>query len=146
MNIALLEDHPAIIDYMTTALTLHGHAVFPHIDSDSLLDALFDGTTIRYPLAYDLLIVDLYLPRKLSGTHVVKYIQHFIAPETLPVIIISAADMIELEKSCADLSTTAALRKPFRMNTLLQAIEHSRAPKYTRETPRDRALTSLAPY
>jgi beta-phosphoglucomutase-like phosphatase (HAD superfamily) len=42
MNIALLEDNPAILDYMSTALRMAGHNVYTHVEIPSLLAALFD--------------------------------------------------------------------------------------------------------
>src|SRR5258708_39463746 len=50
MKIGLLEDNPAILDYMTTALQMAGYSVESHTASASLLDSLLTGEDLANPL------------------------------------------------------------------------------------------------
>lgn len=126
MNIGLLEDNPAIVDYMSTALCMAGHEVYPHTDSPSLLAQLFHQTGIRSPLPYDLVIVDLLLPGTMSGIEAIHRIHQVIPPGTLPIIIVSACSQEELAQVKARFPHVPVLRKPFKMTSLLYMIENIR--------------------
>ncbi len=119
MKIGLLEDNANIHEYLTTALEMVGHTVFTHIDGMSLLDIL------QTPLPYDLLIIDLSLPGTLSGLSVINYIRQTIAPETLPIIVLSAASQSQLEQIRTRFPNVQVLQKPCGIKTLLQLIEMS---------------------
>lgn len=123
MNIALLEDNPAILDYMSTALRMAGHTVYAHVESPSLLAALFHQSGVRCPLPYDLVIVDLLLPGDMSGVEAIQCIHQSIPPRNLPIIIVSACSPQELAQVKARFPYVPALRKPFKMSSLLRLIE-----------------------
>lgn len=123
MKIGLLEDNPAIVDYMSIALEMAGHEVSAFTYGSELLETIFTGPGIRYSLPYDLVIVDILLPGNVSGLQAIDSLQHTIAPGELPMIIISAAAQEELEQIAARLPHIPLLRKPFKMNTLLQLID-----------------------
>lgn len=123
MNIALLEDNPSILDYMTIALQMAGHNVEKHIESATLLDTLFSENGVQYPLPYDLVIVDILLPGNISGLEAIRQIHPVIPPETLPIIIVSACSQEELDQIHRELPHVPILRKPFKMSHLLQLIE-----------------------
>jgi CheY-like chemotaxis protein len=122
MNIGLLEDNPAIIDFMSIALEMAGHKVHSHNYGSSLLETIFTGPSVQYSLPYDLLIVDILLPGNMSGLQAIHHIQQVVPPDKLPIIIISAAAREELEQIKARLPHIPLLCKPFKMNTLLQLI------------------------
>ncbi len=103
MNIGLLEDNPAIIEYLTTALKMAGHTVRAYTQGSSLLETILIDSDVQDPLPYDVLIIDLFLPGELSGLTVLERIQQVIPLSKLPTIIIS--------------------RKPFKMNILLDLVE-----------------------
>jgi CheY-like chemotaxis protein len=126
MNIALLEDNPAILDYMSTALRMAGHTIYTHTDGLSLLAALFRQADVRTPLPYDLLIVDLLLPGNISGADAIRRIHQTIPSGSLPIIIVSACSEGELAQIKASFPHVPILRKPFRMSSLLQIIEQLR--------------------
>ncbi len=67
MNIGILEDNPAILDYMTIALEMAGHRVQTFTSSTPLIDRLLANSEIHDPLPYDLIVVDLLLPGSISG-------------------------------------------------------------------------------
>lgn len=123
MKIGLLEDNPAILDYMTTALQMAGYSVEAHTTSASLLDSLLTGEDLANPLPYDVVIVDLLLPGNIPGLAAIEHIHQLISPKRLPIIIISACSQVELEQVKEKLPDVPVLRKPFKMNALLQFIE-----------------------
>jgi DNA-binding response OmpR family regulator len=126
MNIALLEDNPAILDYMSTALHMAGYTIYVHTDGPSLLAALFHQVDVGTPLPYDLLIVDLLLPGYISGADTIRRIHQTIPPDSLPIIIVSAGSQGELAQAKASFPHVPILRKPFRMSSLLHIIEQLR--------------------
>ena len=126
MNIALLEDNPAILDYMSTALRMAGHTISTYTDGPSLLAALFRQADLRTSLPYDLLIVDLLLPGNISGADTIRRIHQTISSSSLPIIIISACSQGELSQIKASFPHVPVLRKPFRMSSLLHIIEQLR--------------------
>jgi two-component system, OmpR family, response regulator len=123
MKIGLLEDNPAILDYMTTALQMAGYSVEAHTTSASLLDSLLTGEGLANPLPYDVVIIDLLLPGNIPGLAAIEHIHQLISPKRLPIIIISACSQTELEQVKEKLPYVPVLRKPFKMNALLQLIE-----------------------
>lgn len=123
MNIGLLEDNPAILELMQTALELGGHTIFTHTRGQSLLNTLFEKyTTLPSSLPYDLLIIDLNLPDELSGLEVIASVYRRLAPDVLPIIVVSAASIEQLDQLRASFPMLPVIRKPFALKTLLQTI------------------------
>jgi len=123
VNIALLEDNPSILDYLSTALEMLGHNVYTFIHSDALLETLFSGENARAPLPYDLALIDLLLPGPISGLYTAQIIRRDIPPQQLHIIVISACSQKELEQASLVLPQVPILRKPFRIHELLEVIE-----------------------
>ena len=123
MNIGLLEDNPAILDYMTVALEMAGHKVRTYTYGSSLIETLLPSSGVRYPLPHDLIIVDLLLPGGMSGFETIQQIQEVIPLSELPIIMISAGSQEEIEYVKTNLPLVPVLRKPFKMHALLQLIE-----------------------
>lgn len=125
MKIGLLEDNPATVTLLTTALEMAGHTISSYSDGASLLDDLFAGHRIHTTLPYDLLLVDLYLPGGLSGVAVIASIRAAIPPEQLPLMVISAASKRDLEAFQASHPDIPTLQKPLKLKHLVEAIERS---------------------
>ncbi len=125
MNIALLEDNPPILDYLSTALEMLGHNVQKFTSSAPLLETLFIGESVRVPLPYDLALIDLLLPGpgSASGLRTVQIIRQAISPQQLHIIVVSACSQKELEQAQAELPQVPILRKPFKMRQLLELID-----------------------
>ncbi len=123
MNIALLEDNPPILDYLSTALEMHGHTVHKFSDSAPLLETLLPDKSTHIPLPYDLAIIDLVLPGPVSGIETIQRIWEAVAPHRLPMIVVSACSQKELEEARAILPQVPMLRKPFKMRELTQIID-----------------------
>jgi DNA-binding response OmpR family regulator len=95
------------------------------VDGMSLLDALFAEESKHTSLPYDLLVIDLSLPGTLSGLSVINYIRQTITPETLPIIVLSAASPSQLEEIQTRFPNVQVLQKPCEIKTLLRLIETS---------------------
>lgn len=123
MNIAVLEDNPAINEYLTTALEMAGHHVDIYTQGEALLEALFTNGGVRSPLPYDLITVDILLPGALSGLEVIARIRDAMPSQPLPVIVISGASQPHLEQVITGYPHIAILEKPFKRQALLQLLE-----------------------
>jgi CheY-like chemotaxis protein len=123
VNIALLEDNPPILDYLSTALEMLGHTVYDFTSSAPLLETLFIGESVRVPLPYDLALIDLLLPGSMSGLQTAQKIRQAIPPQQLHIIVVSACSQTELEEAQAELPQVPMLRKPFKMRELIQLID-----------------------
>lgn len=123
MNIALLEDNPPILDYLSTALEMLGHTVHTFTNSAPLLESLFIDESVRVPLPYDLALIDLLLPGSVSGLQVAQKIQQAIPPQQLHIIVLSACSQRELDEAQAKLPEVPILRKPFKIHELSQLID-----------------------
>jgi CheY-like chemotaxis protein len=123
VNIALLEDNPPILDYLSTALEILGHTVHKFTNSLPLLETLFTGESVREPLPYDLALIDLLLPGPVSGLETAQKIRQAIPSQQLHIIVVSACSQKELEEAQAQLPQVPILRKPFKMRELLQLID-----------------------
>ncbi len=126
MNIGLLEDNPAILELMQTALELGGYTISTHTRGQSLLNTLSEKytkqSTLPTSLPYDLLIIDLNLPDELSGLEVIASIYRMFGPDVPPIIVVSAASIEQLDQLRASFPTLPVIRKPFALRTLLQTI------------------------
>jgi len=123
VNIALLEDNPPILDYLSTALEMLGHTVHTFTNSAPLLESLFIDESVRVPLPYDLALIDLLLPGSVSGLQVAQKIQQAIPPQQLHIIVLSACSQRELDEAQAKLPEVPILRKPFKIHELSQLID-----------------------
>ena len=123
MRIGLLEDNPTLVELMRTALEMTGHSVYTHAWGKSLLEAIFEGRDEHESsLPYDLLIIDLNLPGEFSGQDVITAIRHLLSPEVLPIIVVSAGGLHELDQLHRHFPTLPIVRKPFNIQVLLQNI------------------------
>ncbi|MGH2640011.1 MAG: response regulator, partial [Rhabdochlamydiaceae bacterium] len=123
VNIALLEDNPPILDYLSTALEMLGHTVYKFTSSAPLLESLFIDESVRLPLPYDLALIDLLLPGSVSGLQTAQKIQQAIPSQQLHIIVLSACSQAELEEAQAALPQVPILRKPFKIHELAQLID-----------------------
>jgi DNA-binding response OmpR family regulator len=120
MNIAVLEDNPAIIEYLTTALQMADHRVASYSQAGSLFDALFRDEGVRNPLPFDVLTVDLLLPGGISGFEVLTRVRRILSPQSLPIMVLSGASLPLFEQIRENFPDVAILRKPFKMTALLK--------------------------
>ena len=125
MHIGLLEDNPAIQEYLQKALELHGHRVSIHTRGKSLLDSLFAGKSASTSHPYDLVIIDLNLPGELSGRDVILCMRKAVPPVMLPIVVISGAPEAQLEQLRRLFPDISYIQKPFKLQMLFQMLEMS---------------------
>lgn len=123
MHIGILEDHPAIQEYLQKSLELRGHRVSVHTYGDTLLDQLFVGEQVLASLPYDVLIIDLNLPGSLSGQDIIFRIRETISPAMLPIIILSATDRYKLAQLQGLFPDIVCVQKPFKLQMLFQVLD-----------------------
>jgi CheY-like chemotaxis protein len=132
MNIGVLDDNPGILDYLEATLALDGHTISRYLTGEALLDALsmpaspdpsvYTSMEAYYP-QFDLVILDLLLPGKLSGADVFLALRKTFSADQLPIIVITAVDEATLEQFRRILPDDVfVLRKPFLPKALQQAI------------------------
>ncbi len=128
MNIALLEDNPANLEYLVTLLQYKKHLTFPYTDATSFLDTMhtysFGEVLSSLPRIIDLVILDLMLSGTLNGLDVLHRLRETDLPfADLPVIIVSAASQSLLDEVLRRFPTVPILRKPFHMQDLLTLVD-----------------------
>jgi DNA-binding response OmpR family regulator len=124
VNIGILDDSVAILDYLETTLAIDGHLVFRHTSGTSLLNAIFSPpSSPESHVRYDLVILDLLLPGSLSGVDVFLTIRKTFDMQELPVIVITAVDESTLEQFRRILpDDVPIIRKPFSPRLLRRLV------------------------
>jgi len=121
MNIGVLDDNPTILAYLETALEMDGHTVYKHMTGESLLQAMLNQPESY--LLYDLVVLDLLLPGKLSGADVFLTLRKEFPAWQLPIIVITAVSGPTLEQFRHILpDDVPLLRKPFTPRELRRLI------------------------
>lgn len=126
MHIALLEDDPAITDFLVSILTLEGHTIQGFTTGTSLLQRLLLESGQYAPFPFDVLLVDLHLPGGMSGRDVLARLDQTYPLVGLSIIVISAALASELARLQRAFPTIQIVRKPFKLHELYQALQPPR--------------------
>jgi DNA-binding response OmpR family regulator len=124
VNIGILDDNVAILDYLETTLSMDGHLVFRHTTGPSLLNAIFSpSSSPTSHVRYDLIILDLLLPGDTSGVDVFLTIRKTFDVEDLPIVVITAVDESTLEQFRRILPDEVPIvRKPFSPRQLRRLV------------------------
>jgi len=109
MRILIAEDDQVLADGLMRSLRTHGAAV-DHVATGTEAD-----TALLTNTEFDLLILDLGLP-KLHGLEVLKRLRA--RGQTLPVLILTAADSIEERVKGLDYGADDYMAKPFALTEL----------------------------
>jgi DNA-binding response OmpR family regulator len=110
VDILLVEDEPAIVDFMERMLRGAGYTVRAVMDGAAALAALNSNVPA-------VMILDLSLPR-VSGWAVLEHLRH--AQIALPVIVVTANPHATARLPPYDIRQY--LLKPFQMDDLLDAV------------------------
>jgi DNA-binding response OmpR family regulator len=130
MNIALLEDNPANLEYIQTLLQFEGHHVFAQVDAASFLASIWTPYHQNAVLPYDLAIIDLMLPGRLTGLDVLHSLRAADSPLAyFPLIVISGASENILDAVQTHYPSVPIIRKPFRMQELISVLATIRIEK-----------------
>jgi two-component system, chemotaxis family, chemotaxis protein CheY len=120
MQIGLLEDDTAIQEMLRLVLEDEDYTVVIYPTAEDCLNALLtdEGEQVSVPI--DLLIVDLRLPKAVSGIEIIRQLRNEPSYSSLPIILTTASSFIDVE----DLSGLHVnfLEKPFDIDTLVKMI------------------------
>lgn len=119
MRILLVEDEPKVSTFVKRGLEAERYAV------DVAFDGM-DGIEFATTSCYDLIILDLGLPR-LSGDEVLRRLR--LTNVLVPVLILSARDSTEDKVRLFALGATDYLTKPFAFAELLYRSKALLRPK-----------------
>lgn len=119
MQIGLLEDDVAIQELLRLVLEDAKYTAITYPAADACLNALLDKE--QGPVPIDLLIVDLRLPRAVSGIEVIRQLRSDPRLSSLPIILTTAASFSDIE-DVSDFHVNF-LEKPFDVDDLVKMIE-----------------------
>ena len=121
MKIGLLEDDVAIQEMLRLLLEDEHYTVAIYPSAEACLNALLTEEQKQLPVPIDLLIVDLRLPKAVSGIEVIRQIRSDPRLSSLPIILTTAASFSDIE-DLSDLHVNF-LEKPFDIDNLIKMIE-----------------------
>jgi DNA-binding response OmpR family regulator len=125
MRILVIEDEPAIADFIDRGLRGDGYTV--ELAADGV-----EGERRATEDEFDLVVLDLMLPRR-PGADVLRAIRR--VDPALPVIVLTALGEIEDKIAGLDAGATDYLTKPFSFEELTARIRaHLRVPRATEPT------------
>lgn len=126
LHIAALDDNEAILDLLEALLTIEGHTLVRYELGETLINDLLPSSSMNsevYVAPYDVIILDLLLPGKLSGVDVFLKARSRFSAEQLPIIVITAVDESTLEQFRRILpDDVPLLHKPFHPYMLQRLI------------------------
>lgn len=130
MNIAILEDNPSNLEYLQTLLQFEGHHVFAQGDATSFLASIWTMYRQDAVFPYDLAIIDLMLPGRITGLDVLHSLRAADSPLAyFPLIVISGASQNVLDEVETHFPAIPILRKPFRRQELISLLATIRTAK-----------------
>jgi len=120
MQIGLLEDDVAIQEMLRLVLEDENYTIVIYPTAEACLKALLTDERNQGSVPIDLLIVDLRLPRAVSGMEIIRQLRNDPSYSSLPIILTTATSFVDLE----DLSVLHVnfLEKPFDIDKLLKMI------------------------
>ena len=121
MKIGLLEDDVAIQEMLRLLLEDEHYTVAIYPSAEACLNALLTEEQEQLPVPIDLLIVDLRLPKAVSGIEVIRQIRSDPRLSSFPIILTTAASFSDIE-DLSDLHVNF-LEKPFDIYNLIKMIE-----------------------
>ena len=135
-RVGLLEDNLRIAKLCVTMLNYAKHEVTIYMDAQECLQelAIFDFFPLpSFPvpepdisafLPIDVLILDLHLP-SMHGLDVLRRLRNHPRTAALPLIFCTAAPLTEINQALAIAPDAMLVEKPFKLQTLVQAISDS---------------------
>ena len=113
MRILVVEDERKVASFLRQGLVEEGHAVEVAPDGAAALDLVLEGP------AYDLIILDLMLPKR-DGFGVLKTLRA--RRVRTPVLVLTARDNVSDKVAGLDLGADDYLTKPFAFDELLARV------------------------
>ena len=119
--IGLLEDDLAIQEMLRLLLQSEGHEVTVYASADDCLTDVGVNEPQAGPMQPDLLLVDLYLAKSISGAAVIEQIRANPRLESLPIILMTASTSLN-EQELSYLQATLLI-KPFDIDEITKLID-----------------------
>lgn len=111
-RISIIEDDLEICNLLKEFLEESGYEI-------KISNTGMDGMRELRTLTYDLVILDLMLPYK-SGDEILRELRSF---SNIPVIVLSAKDMVHTKVDLLRLGADDYVTKPFDLNEILARVE-----------------------
>ena len=120
MQIGLLEDDVAIQEMLRLVLEDENYTVVIYPTAEACLEALLTDERKQGLVPIDLLIVDLRLPRAISGMEIIRKLRNDPSYSSLPIILTTATSFVDI----GDLAVLHVhfLEKPFDIDKLINMI------------------------
>ncbi|MBI2104969.1 MAG: response regulator [Candidatus Omnitrophica bacterium] len=114
-KILIVEDEATQALLLTSSLSAHGFQVCSAMNGE-------DGLRKAFAERPDLVLMDIILPR-MTGVELCRRLKE--APETrdIPVILVTASGMRNLEARCKLFGVDACVAKPYEMPDLIEKIQ-----------------------
>ena len=112
-RVLLIDDERTVLEMMRVILASEGHEVVAFKSGHEALEILASDQK------FDLLVTDLRMA-PLNGLEILR--QARVKRPHLRAIVCSAFYSAEIERQAAELGCTSFVKKPFRMNDMLDAI------------------------
>jgi len=112
VHILVVEDEPAIADFLQRGLTAEGYSVSAAVDGNEAVRSARAGDA-------DLMILDLMLPGR-DGAEVLAEVRE--ARPQLPVIVLTARAEVDTKIATLDLGATDYVTKPFSFEELAARV------------------------
>ena len=112
MRMLIAEDDPALAGFVKKGLEAEHYAVDVSVDGERT-------RALASELNYDLLVLDLSLPR-LDGVQILRHLRT--RKPTMPILILSGRNRVEDRVQCLDLGADDYLAKPFSFTELSARI------------------------
>ncbi|MBI5476860.1 MAG: response regulator [Ignavibacteriales bacterium] len=124
MTVLIIEDDKSLRIGLERILTKEGYKAYGAIDGMVGLDFLRNHQ-------YDLVLLDIYLPR-LNGMQLLRYIRQYKLAKH--VIMLTAASELKIAQEAIKIGAEDILIKPFDLRTLLNSMKRILAPEVSNLT------------
>lgn len=112
MRLLVIEDDPKIASFIQRGLAQEHYAVDTAADGE-------EGASLAEDPAYDLILLDLTLPKR-SGMQVLKQVRQ--TRQGVPVLVLTARDSVQDIVDALDAGADDYLRKPFHFSELTARV------------------------
>jgi len=121
MRVAIVEDNASICTMLSTMLQLAGHVPAIYYDGWAFLDELTHNYYTKQPDPFNVVLLDVVLPGRISGTEIINYL--CITRPDLSLIVMSALNETDLANIQQQFPGVTVVQKPFRVQALRVLIE-----------------------
>lgn len=118
-KILFVEDEAELIMLMKTRLEANGYEVVSAMDGEEGLKKVYEEKP-------DLVLLDLIMP-KMNGLEVCRRLKNDPATKDIPVLVVTAAGLKDLDEQCKSACADGYVKKPYDPQELLNKIKSALA-------------------